>query len=489
MNLLQTAREELLEPLSIIFNLSLTSGIVPADWKHAIVTPIFKKGTKGEPGNYRPVSLTSILCKIFESILKDSIMDHLQDQKLIKDSQHGFMPGRSCATNLVLFQDKLTKIMDQGKSADIFYLDFAKAFDKVPHKRLVQKLRNKGIGGNILRWIENWLTNRTQAVKVGRETSSDCTVESGVLQGSVLGPPLFVVFIDDIDDYTPLIELLIKFADDTKGLKEIESMADRNKLQATLDNLTKWAQDWGMSFNIPKCKIMHIGRNNPRYEYTMSGKLLAKVEEEKDIGVTVHSSLKPSRHCQKIAATSNTVLRQLTKNFHYRDRHVFKKLYVQYVRPHVEFASPAWSPWSEQDKTLLEKVQIKAVNLVTGMKGLTYEDKCKELGLETLEQRRTKQDILQTYKIIHGVDKVEHERLFQLTGPTLGRQTRFTADPLNIVVERANLDIRKNSYTIRAAEHWNRLDSDMKSSNSVLTLKGKLTQTKTTGRAVEGPRR
>ena len=189
--------------------------------------------------------------------------------------------------------------------------------------------------------------------------------------------------IDDIDDYTPLIELLIKFADDTKGLKEIESMADRNKLQATLDNLTKWAQDWGMSFNIPKCKIMHVGRNNPRYEYTMSGKLLAKVEEEKDIGVTVHSSLKPSRHCQKIAATSNTVLHQLTKNFHYRDRHVFKKLYVQYMRPHVEFASPAWSPWSEQDKTLLEKVQIKAVNLVTGLKGLTYEDKCKELGLET----------------------------------------------------------------------------------------------------------
>ena len=159
------------------------------------------------------------------------------------------------------------------------------------------------------------MTNRTQAVKVGRETSSDCTVESGVPQGSVLGPPLFVVFIDDIDDYTPLIELLIKFADDTKGLKEIESMADRNKLQATLNNLTKWAQDWGMSFNIPKCKIMHIGRNNPRYEYTMSGKLLAKVEEEKDIGVTVHSSLKPSRHCQKNCCNFQRCTAPIDKNF------------------------------------------------------------------------------------------------------------------------------------------------------------------------------
>ena len=133
-------------------------------------------------------------------------MTHLQENRLIKDSQHGFMPGRSCSTNLVVFQDKLTKIVDQGKSADIFYLDFAKAFDKVPHKRLIQKLKNKGIHGNVLRWIENWLTNRKQAVKVGSEKSSFCEVESGVLQGSVLGPPLFVVFIGDIDDYTPLID-------------------------------------------------------------------------------------------------------------------------------------------------------------------------------------------------------------------------------------------------------------------------------------------
>ena len=233
----------MLAPLLIIYEKTLSSGIVPKDWKEAIVTPIFKKGTKGEAGNYRPVSLTSIPCKIFESIMKDDIMSHLQENKLIKDSQHGFMPGRSCSTNLIVFQDKLTKIIDQGKSADIFYLDFAKAFDKVPHKRLIQKLKNKGIQGNVLKWIENWLTDRTQAVKVGSEKSSSCDVESGVPQGSVLGPPLFVVFIDDIDEYTPTIDMLVKFADDMKGLKEIESQADREKLQNSLDSLTMWAEE------------------------------------------------------------------------------------------------------------------------------------------------------------------------------------------------------------------------------------------------------
>ena len=488
--LLQSACEELLEPLMLLYESTLNSGTVPSVWKQAVVTPIFKKGTKGEPGNYRPVSLTSIPCKIFESIMKDSIMDHLLDNNLIKSSQHGFMPGRSCSTNLITFLNKVTDIVDRGKAADIFYLDFAKAFDKVPHKKLIYKMYNKGIQGNILRWIENWLTGRTQSVKVGGELSAPCAVESGVPQGSVLGPPLFTVFIDDVDDYTPLLDLLNKFADDTKGLKVIESATDRDKLQSTLDNLSKWAEDWGMRFNIAKCKIMHVGRNNPRYEYNMAGIKLSEVEEEKDIGVTIQSNLKPSKHCQKIAGTASAVLRQLTKNFHYRDRHVFKKLYVQYVRPHVEFASPAWSPWSETDKALLEKVQIKAVNMVAGLKGRTYEDKCKELGLDTLECRRNKQDLLQAYKIFKGKDKVDPDQLLTRVGtaPTT-RATRFTADPMNIVEERSRLDIRKYSYAVRVASEWNKLKPDTKTSQTVPIFKNALkNHFNPTGRMVEDRR-
>ena len=306
----------------------------------------------------------------------------------------------------------------------------------------------------MLKWIESWLTGRTQSVKVGIEKSGKCDVKSGVPQGSVLGPPLFTIFIDDVDDYAQLIDMIIKFADDTKGLQEINGEEDKNKLQLTLDRLMEWAADWGMMFNTAKCKIMHVGRNNPHYEYFMGGVKLETVEEEKDIGVVIHNSLKPSRHCKKVADTASAVLRQLTKNFHFRDRHVFKKLYIQYVRPHLEFASPAWSPWNETDKSTIEKVQIRAVNQISGLRGNTYEEKCIELRLETLEERRRKQDLAQAYKILSGKDRLRPETLFEQVGENPGRHTRFTADPLNIVEKRSRLDLRSCTGSLDVHEQF-----------------------------------
>ena len=336
--ILKLAVEQLVKPLCHIYRLSLTTGEIPNDWRHARVAPIYKKGPKGEAGNYRPVSLTSIPCRILESMIKDDLMKNLMEGKLITENQHGFMTGRSCTTNLIAFMDKLTEIVDNGESCDVFYLDFAKAFDKVPKIRLLEKMKAKGVGGQVLAWIQAWLTGRTQAVRVGTAESTCCSVDSGVPQGSVLGPPLFDIFIDDLDKAAALIEMI------TKGLKVIKDDRDQDCLQRTLDNLAGWAKDWGMKFNIPKCKIMHVGTLNPGYKYKMEGTELQEVTEEKDIGILIHQSLKPTKHCKKAADMAGAVLKQITKNFHFRDKNIFKKLYIQYVRPHMEFASPVWSP-------------------------------------------------------------------------------------------------------------------------------------------------
>jgi hypothetical protein len=206
--LLYEMREALAPVLAAIYNKSLQSGVVPPSWKEANVTPIHKKGAKTAPENYRPVSLTSVSCKVLESLIKDEMLKHLKKHGLLKRSQHGFLPGRSCATNFLEFLEKATKAVDNGKAFDAVFLDFAKAFDKVPHARLLEKMSAHGIQGQLLRWVTNWLTGRRQRVILGGEVSDWIEVLSGVPQGSVLGPLLILIFINDIDEAAAAVDIL-----------------------------------------------------------------------------------------------------------------------------------------------------------------------------------------------------------------------------------------------------------------------------------------
>jgi hypothetical protein len=468
--LLQELEQEVAEGLTLIYRKSMESGTVPMDWRCANVTPIFKKGARSEPGNYRPVSLTSVCCKIMESVIRDGMMEHLERNKLIGNSQHGFLPGKSCSTNLLEFLERVTREVDEGKPFDIVFLDFAKAFDKVPKNRLLEKLRAHGVRGDVLRWIKNWLSGRRQRVVLNGKKSSWNDVLSGVPQGSVLGPILFLIFINDLDMETPMVEIVRKFADDTKVGNGAKTMKEREDLQEALDKLSSWADRWGMEFNVSKCKVMHVGHNNEKHAYTMKGQQLTETEEERDIGVMVSRQLKPSVQCKHAARTAQTVLGQLTRAFHYRDRHVFLRLYIQYVRPHLEFCVPAWSPWLDGDKDCLERVQKRAVGMISGLRGRTYEDRLKELGIVTLEERRHQMDMLQTYKILNGKEKVDPSWWFTMASDS-ERVTRQSADPLNIRPGTPRLDIRRYFYSQRIVESWNNVPLDIKKSVSVTAFK------------------
>lgn len=220
---------------------------MPRDWLIANVVPLFKKGSRSQPQNYRPVSLTSVLGKLFEGLIKDKILDFIANHNTMSLCQHGFMRNRSCQTNLISFYENVSRDLDSGMAVDVIYLDFAKAFDTVPHKRLLVKLRNVGLEHSICTWIENWLKDRLQRVVVNGTFSNWTSVVSGVPQGSVLGPLLFNLFINDLE--VGIESTVSIFADDTKLCRTIGSMQDAATLQSDLSKLENWAENWKMRFN------------------------------------------------------------------------------------------------------------------------------------------------------------------------------------------------------------------------------------------------
>ena len=294
--LLNMAAKPLAPILTFILNQSLETGELPQDWTKANISPIYKKDNRADPGNYRPVSLTSICCKLLEHILHSQIMQHLENHHILMDRQHGFRGRRSCESQLVLTLDDFARSIDNRKQTDVIILDFSKAFDTVPHQRLLLKLHHYGIRGNTLRWIKNFLCCRKQRVVLDGKSSDWVEVTSGVPQGTVLGPLLFLLYINDLPESVKSQVRL--FADDCLLYRDINNQEDNKILQDDLDALSRWQDRWQMRFNPRKCYVMHITKKRTilQHQYMLNGVPLNTVEHQAYLGVHLSNNLKWDHH-------------------------------------------------------------------------------------------------------------------------------------------------------------------------------------------------
>ena len=465
--ILKECGPQLVNPITLLFNKSLSQSKIPQSWKKANVTPIFKKGDRKQAINYRPISLTSVLVKLLEKILRDKMVLFLESNKLITDNQHGFRSNRSCLTNLLDFFNDVYSNWDVRVPYDVIYLDFQKAFDKVPHNRLMLKLQSHGIGEQLCAWIRDWLSNRQQRVVLNGEVSDWLNVTSGVPQGSVLGPTLFLIYINDLE--SNLISKVSKFADDTKLGGKAVCAEDCAKIQADLNKLIDWSEKWQMSFNIDKCKVMHIGDRNPKFKYKMRNHELCDVKQEKDLGVIISNDLKTSDQCKAASKKANMMLGLISRNITYRSPDVMKKLYTAFVRPHLEYAVQFWSPNYIKDQSLLERVQRRATKQIPSLRSLSYDERLKQLDMFSLEKRRTRGDLIEVFKILNQFDKINPEALFEINSTTITR-----SNGMKLRGQRCNTVARKAYFNVRVVDLWNSLPSTVVSSVTIDSFKARL---------------
>ena len=434
------------------------------NWKEGIVTPIHKAENRHQPKNYRPITITSILCRLLEKTIKRHVMEHLLENDLIPPEQHGFMPGKSCLTNLLETMEDITKWCDMGIPVDEVFLDFSKAFDKVPHQRLLYKLHKLGINENVLCWIESFLCNRTQRVRIRSSLSKQMPVDSGVPQGSVLGPLLFIAYIIDLPCQVKSSATI--FAEDTKLYKKTETVQDANDLQNDLDTLTQWCEEWGMIFNRDKCCVMHYGYHNKRYIYHISGRLLTPCATHKDLGVIISDTLKPAEQISKCVTKANTMVGLIKRTFSHMDKDIFMATYKVFVRPILGYCQQVWSPYYVKDIEQLEQVQRRATKLVPELKDMEYEDRVKALGLFTLSQRRVRGDMIFMFKIFNNLVNIDHTKMFQKS-----TENRTRGHTLKLSNHRSNGDIRQYFYCNRVIVPWNNLPSHVIHSENVSQFK------------------
>ena len=471
--LLHNCAEALVKPLKIIMNKSLQNGEIPDSWKEASITPIYKrKGNKWDSLQYRPVSLTSQIMKLLERIIRTYLIHFLEINNILPDSQHGFRPNRSTISQLLEQYDQILQALCNKYNIDIIMLDYSKAFDKINHSILLFKLKKLGISGQIGKWIGNFLLKRTQYVTIDGEKSEKSLVKSGVPQGTILGPVLFLIYIADIGD-SLTFSTMSSYADDSKLLNTIKSWRDNQNLKLDLSKLYEWTKKNLMEFNSTKFEVLKIGKNDDlkdcNYE-NPEGLNIPEVTTAKDLGVNFNDKGDFSDHIQVKTSKAKQMSGYILRTFIIRNPEPLMMLFKSIVLPHLEYCVIVWNPYLQKEINMLEQVQRSFTSRLDGMNDLNYYQRLKKLNIYSLERRRDRYIILYIFKILCNI----------VPNPGLSykyssRRGKILQHPSVTSSNSHAATLSYHSFIRRAPRIFNSLPKDLRnSSGNMITIKKNL---------------
>ena len=419
--LLKKCKKALSKPLHKLWKSSFESGSVPQTLKHGLITPIFKKGSKGDATNYRPVILTSHVIKIFERVVAQKITTFMEDHNKFNPHQHGFRRGRSCLSQLLQHHIQTLEGLADGANVDVIYLDYAKAFDKVDHGILAHKIKNIGIHGKLGLWLYNFLKNRTQQVMVDGHCSDTHPVLSGVPQGTVLGPLLFLIMIGDVDKDLQS-STLSSFADDSRLKKKIKEIHDAITLQNDLITVDKWTFENNMNFNYDKFEaIRYAIEEQINYHYTINEAEIEEKDHIKDLGIWLSNDCTFKYHIEQKCKTAIKMTGWLLRTFDTRDPAYLMPLFKSLIISSLEYCCQLWSPHHICDIQQIENVQRMFTRRLIGDNN-DYWDRLKLLNIYSLQRRRERYMIIYIWKILEGHVPNPDNQIIQIYNDRRGRR-------------------------------------------------------------------
>ena len=471
--LLIKCKNVLAKPLHMIWRHSLDTGEIDPLLKWSYISPIHKGGKRDIAQNYRPVALTSHLIKVFEKVLRKSLVAYMEEHNLFNPNQHGFRAGHSCLSQLLAHYDKVTKLLEDGYNVDVVYLDFSKAFDKLDFNITLQKLSDMGITGKVLQWITTFLTNRNQTVIVDGIKSSPERVISGVPQGSVIGPLLFLIMLGDID-HEVASAFVSSFADDTRVLGKVTNTQDVESLQSDLDIIYQWSNTNNALFNSDKFECLRYGLNtdikNTTHYLSDLGSEIEKKDTLKDLGIMMSADATFNAHILKIVQSAQQKCSWIFRTFATRARTPMILLWKSLVQHPLEYCSQLWSPTTPGKIQSLELVARNFIRHIHGMRKLNYWQQLAYLRLYSQQRRRERYIIIYLWKVLEGLvpnfgniginDHQRHGRLCIIPSVKQSAPARIK-------------NIRYSSLAIKGPQLFNRMPAHIRNMTACTTLEFK----------------